>query len=75
MLVLGVSLALLMLLLVSCFSYTPHASFSEVFFIHASFTERGVSVTHLMLLLVRCLSYTPHASFSEVFLLYTSCPF
>ena len=36
MLVLGVSLALLMILLVRCFSYTPHASFSEMFLLHCS---------------------------------------
>ena len=32
----GVSLTHLMLVLLRCFSYTPHASFSEVFHLHSS---------------------------------------
>ena len=51
-----------MLVLVRCFSYTPHASFSEI----------SVSLA-LLVLLLRCFSYTHHASFTEVFLLHTSC--
>ena len=72
-----------MLVLVRCFFYTLHASFSEVFqsLTHLVRLVIGVSLIHLMLVLVRCFSYTPHvsfsevfhASFSEVFLLHTSC--
>ena len=49
-----------MLVLVRCFSYTPHASFKEVFLLDTW-------------LYFECFSYTPHASFSEVLLLHTSC--
>ena len=79
-----------MLVLVRYLSYTPHASFIEVFLLHiscyflvrcfsytahASFSEVFLSVTLLMLVFVRCFSYTPHASFKEVFLLRASCYF
>ena len=47
-----------MLVLVTSFFYTPHASFSGQFLLHA-----------LCLLLVASFSYTPHASFSGQFLL------
>ena len=52
-----------MLASMRCFSYTPHASSSEVFdYI-------------LELVLVRCFSYTSHTSFSEVFLLHPHASF
>ena len=44
-----------MLVLVRCFSYTPHASFSEVF----------LSLALLMLILVRSFSFTPDANVNE----------
>ena len=49
-----------MQVLVKCFSYTPHASFSEVFLLHPDATSSEVFLL-------------PHASFGEVFLLHTSC--
>ena len=68
-----VSLTLLMLCLMSIFSYTLDASFSEEFLLHSSgYVWSGVSHTSLMLVLVRSFSYTPDASFSEDFLLHSS---
>ena len=62
-----------MLVLVRCFSYTPHAGFSEVFLLHSWPVLILVRCfSYLMLVLVRCFSHTPHASFSEVFLLLTT---
>ena len=60
-----------MTVLVRCFSYTPHASLSEVFLLpHAS---SSVSLRHLMLTVVRCVYYTPGGTSSEMFLLHTEC--
>ena len=44
-----------MLVLVRCFSYTPHVSVSEVF----------LSLALLMLILVRSFSFTPDANVNE----------
>ena len=67
-----------MLVLEKYSSYTPLASFNEVFFLHTlevSSSEMFQSLTHLILVLVKCFSYTPHASFSEVILLHCWCYF
>ena len=67
------SVTLLMLVLVRCFFYAPHASFSDEFSYNPddTFSKVFLLVTLMMQLLVRCFSYTPHASFSEVFLLHS----
>ena len=57
----------LMLVLVSCFSYAPHASLNP----DDSFSKLFLLVTLLMLVLVRSFSCTPDANFSEEFLLYS----
>ena len=63
-----------MLVLLRCFSYTPHASFSDPFLLHTSSQfYGGVSLIHFMLVLVMCFSCTPDDASSEVFLLHTSC--
>ena len=65
----------LTVVLMKFLSYTPHTSFSEVFF---SCTPDDTSsdmffVTQIILVFMRYFFYTPHVNFSEVFLLHTSC--
>ena len=55
-----------MLISLSSFASTPHATFSKVFFLHtssASYIEEFLLLALLMLVFVRSFSYTPHASF------------
>ena len=62
-----------MLVLVRCFSYTPHASFSDEFLLQSRryFSKVFLFVTLLVIVLVRSFSCTPDASFSEEFLLHS----
>ena len=66
------SITLLVLVLVRCFSYAPHASFNNEFYNpNHAFSKVFLLVTLLMPVLVRSFSCTPDANFSEEFLLYS----
>ena len=66
-----VSLALLVLVLMRSFSYTPDASYIP----DARFSWFFVVgfLTHLILVLAKSFPYTPHASSGNVFLLHSPC--
>ena len=60
------SVTLLVLVLVRCFSYAPHASFNNEFYnLDHTLSKVFLLVTLLMPVLVRSFSCTPDVNFSE----------